>query len=138
VAQAVAARVAVLPPGERYLLVAERNSTANAILSAYLGWYGLTDRVTLRAPGVPLDQVEPLLRTRGGDPSVLALRNAQGLYFGFRILLGLEHPIGEVPARVSQLGIVGYATPQSGADVRRFWNVTLREPAAIAPSPSRS
>ena len=136
VTRAVAARVATLPPGERYLLVAERNSTANAVLSAYLGWYGLTDRVALRAPGVPLDQAEPLLRARGGDPSVLALRNAQGLYFGFRILLGLEQPIGEVPPRISQLGIVGTATPQTGADVRRFWNVTLREPAAIAPSPS--
>ena len=44
--------MAHLAPGERYLLLAERDSTANAVLSAYLGWYGLTDRVTLRSPGV--------------------------------------------------------------------------------------
>jgi hypothetical protein len=138
VTRAVAARVATLPPGERYLLLAERNSTANAILATYLRWYRLTDRVTLRSPGVPLDQIEPVLRTHDGDPSALALRGAEGLYFGFRILLGLEQPIGAVPSRVSQLGIVGYATPQAGADVQRFWNVTLREPAATVQSPPRS
>jgi hypothetical protein len=136
--QVIAAHVAALPPGEPYLLVAERDSVANAVLSAYLRWYGLADRVTFRSPGVPLDRVEPLLRARGGDPSVLALRPAQGLYFGFRILLGVEHPIGEVPPRASHFGIVGYATPQHGPDVRRFWNVTLREPAATTPLPPRS
>jgi hypothetical protein len=138
VTRAVAERVAALPAGERYLLVAERNSTANAVLSSYLRWYGLTDRVTLRSPGVPLDRVEPLLREGGGDTSVLALRNPEGLYFGFRILLGLVTPVGDVPPRVSQLGIVAYTTPQRGPDVRRFWGVSLREPAAIAPSPPRS
>jgi hypothetical protein len=136
--RAVAARVAMLPPGERYLLVAERTSTANAVLATYLRWYGLTDRVTLRSPGVPLDQVEPVLRANAGNPSALALRGADGLYFGFRILLGLETPIGDVPTRVSHFGIVGYTMPQRGADVRRFWNVSVREPAAIAPSPPRS
>jgi hypothetical protein len=136
--RAVAARVATLEPGARYFLVAERDSTANAVLSVYLAWYGLTDRVTLRAANVPLNRVEPILRAHGGDPSALPLRPAHGLFFGFRILLGIEQPIGDVPARVSQLGIVGYTQPQTGRDVRRFVNVTLREPAAIAPSPPRS
>jgi hypothetical protein len=138
VVRAVAAHVAGLPPGERYLLVAERNSTANAMLSAYLGWYGLTDRVTFRSAAVPLDRVEPILRAHGGNTAALPLRPAHGLYFGFRSLLGLEHPIGEVPPRVSRVGIVGYTTPQAGADVQRFFAVTFREPAAIAPSPPRS
>jgi hypothetical protein len=134
----VAASVARLPPGTRYLLLAERDSTANAMLSAYLDWYGLTDRVTLRAPGVPLDRIEPVLREHDGDPTGLQLRPAHGLFFGLRVLLRQEQPIGEVPARVSALGIVGYATEQRGADVHRYWNVSLREPGARAPSPPRS
>lgn len=138
VVRVVADRVARLQPGEQYLLLAERNSTANAVLSAYLGWYGLTDRVTLRSPGVPLDRVEAILRAHGGDPQALALRPAHGLFFGFRGLLGLERPIGEVPPRVSRLGLVGYAAPPAGPDVHRFHGVTLREPAARASSRDRS
>src|SRR5262249_28528170 len=78
VTRLVASRVDGLPPGERYLLVAERNSTANAVLATYLRWYGLADRVTLRSPGIPLDQVEKVLRTSGGDPTALALRTPEG------------------------------------------------------------
>jgi hypothetical protein len=139
-ARAIAARAVAMPPGERYFVVAERDSTANAVLASYLRWYGVADRVALRSPGpgVPLDRVEPLLRAHGGDPDVLALRRADGLYFGFRILLDIEQPLGDVPAHVGQFAIVGWATPQAGPDVRRFWNVSVREPAAIAPSPPRS
>ncbi len=138
VARMIARRATALPPGERYLVVAERDSTANAVLASYLRWYGVAGRVALRSPGVPLDRVESLLRAHGGDPSVLALRRADGLYFGFRMLLGIEQPLGDVPARVAQFTVVGWATPQSGPDVHRFWNVSVREPAAIAPSPPRS
>ena len=133
----VATTVAQLEPGTRYLLLAERDSTANAVLSAYLDWYHLTSRVTLRSPGVPLDRIEPLLRASDGDPTPLQLRPAHGLFFGFRRLLRLEQPIGDVPARVARVGIVGYTTPQTGADVRRWVNVSLREPTAITPSPPR-
>jgi hypothetical protein len=133
----VATTVAQLEPGTPYLLLAERDSTANAVLSAYLDWYQLTDRVTLRSPGVPLDQIEPILRANGGDPVALQLRPAHGLFFGFQRLLRLGRPIGEVPGRALHVGIVGYATPQTGADVHRWVNVSLREPAAIAPSPPR-
>ena len=134
----LAAHVSRLPSGAPYLLLAERDTTANAVFSAYLGWYGLADRVTLRSPGVPLDQVEPLLRGADGNPAALRLRPAHGLYFGFRALLGLERQLGDVPARVSHYAIVGYVTPQEGPDVRRYWNVSVRVPAAIGPSPPRS
>lgn len=134
----VAASVARLPPGERYLLLAERNTTANTMLSAYLQWYGLGDRVTFRAPGVPLDQIEPVLHRDGGDPRGLALRPAHGIYFALRALVRQEAPIGDVPARVTAVGIVGWTTPQSGPDVRRYWNVTLRERGVPPPSRPRS
>ena len=134
----LAAHMVTLAPGTPFLLLAERNSSANAVLSAYLDWYGLTRRITLRSPGVPLDQVESILRAHDGDPTALKLRVAHGLFFGFRSLLRLEKPIGEVPSRVSHVGIVGYATPQQGPDVRRYFGVSLRVPAAIAPSPPRS
>ena len=134
----VAAELVRRRPGTPYVLLAERDSTANAVLSIYLRWYGLADRVALRSPGVALDQVEPLLRAHGGDPSVLKLRPAHGLFFGFRNLLDLKQPIGDLPSRVADYAVVGYATPQRGPDVRRYWNVSLRLPAAITPLPPRS
>jgi hypothetical protein len=122
----VAVHVATLEPGARHLVLAERESTANAVLSAYLDWWGVADRVTLRSPGVPLAEVMPALRAHGGDPTALAIRPAVGLYFGLRELLRLGQPIGDVPARVTDVTIVGYGTPQAGPDVRRYTNVTVR------------
>lgn len=137
VASAVATSVARLPPGERYLLLAERDSPTNVVLAAYLEWYGVADRVTFRAPGVPLEFVEPFLRRDDGNPSALALRPASAIYYALRALLGQGAPMGQVPARVTAFGIVGYKAAQAGPDVRRFWNVTLREPRALSPSPPR-
>jgi hypothetical protein len=138
VARDVAAELATVAPGTPYLLLAERDTTANAVLSTYLRWYGIADRVTLRSPGVPLDRVEPILQAGGGDPAGLRLRPAHGLFFGFRSLLGLERQFGDVPPRVSHYAIIGYATPQRGPDVRRYWNVSLRVPGATAPWLPRS
>jgi len=137
VASAIATSVARLPPGERYLLLAERDSPTNVVLATYLEWYGVADRVTFRAPGVPLELVEPFLRRDDGDPSALALRPPSAIYFALRALVGQSAPMGQVPARVTAFGVVGYKAVQVGPDVRRFWNVTLREPRALSPSPPR-
>ena len=138
VARDLAARVSGLPDGTPLVVLAERDGTANAVLSSYLRWYGIDGRVTLRSPGVPLDQIEPVLRASNGDPAPLHLRPAHGLYFAFRHLLGLEQPIGEVPPRIDDYAVVGWATPQAGPDVRRYRNVSVRVPGARAPSPPRS
>jgi hypothetical protein len=129
----IAAHVATLVPGTRHLVVAERDSPANAVLSAYLGWYRLTNRVTLRSPGVPLGEVERLLRAHGGDATFLELRPAVGLFLALRGLLGIRDPIAAPPPRVSEVTIVGYATPQQGADVRKYTNVTVRVGVPISP-----
>jgi hypothetical protein len=138
VARDLAARAATLPDGEPLVVLAERNGTANAVLASYLRWYGLDGRVALRSPGVPLDQIEPALRASNGDPAPLALRSPHGLYFALSDLLGIQQPIGVVPAHIDAYAIVGWTTAQSGADVRRYQNVSVRVPGARSPSPPRS
>lgn len=48
VVAAVAAASRGVPPGTRWLLLAERQSTPNTVLDRYLHWWGLADRVTFR------------------------------------------------------------------------------------------
>jgi hypothetical protein len=140
VVQAVAARVATLPPDTPYLLVAERDSTANVLLVAYLDWYRLGRRVTLRSPGpgVPIDRTEALLREQHGDPAALQLRQPVGLFFGFRRLLRIVEPSSPVATPVGAVGVVAYKTPLAGAGVHRWMGVSFREGAATDPSPPRS
>lgn len=137
VVQAVDARVRTLPPGTPYLLVAERDSTANVVLTAYLDWYRLRGRVALRSPGpnVSIERTEPVLREHHGDPTALHLRPAVGLFFGFRRLLRVEPEFGTLATPVGPFGVVGWKTVLTGPDVRRWTSVTFREGAATAPSP---
>jgi hypothetical protein len=44
----VATDVERLPAGQRWLLLAERQSVPNAVLDRYLHWWGLADRVDFR------------------------------------------------------------------------------------------
>lgn len=138
VAAGTRAALATLPPGGRYLLLAERDSVANATLRAYLQWWDLDDRVALRSPGtgIPLDRATALLRDGGGDPAALALRPAFGLTPAMRRFVGIDGAGAAVPRPVRVLGLVAWREPLAGSDVQGSTGVRWSSPRAITPAPA--
>jgi hypothetical protein len=137
------ARVASLAPGEGFVLIAERDSVANAAASVYLRAWGLGSRVVFRATrDVPATLAGLARLCPGGHGTVpgpeleraLPLTVAVGLTPAFRHLLGLQLPIGMWPRRVAGCAVVVYspAPPAAralGFVARRYAGFTLLEPA---------
>jgi len=93
------------------VLVAERDSTTNAIGWHYLRWWNLDSRVTFW--GYSGDWSTLVRGVGAGDaatsPETLALRIPVGLTEDFRSLLGIDTPIPTWPARVGGWALVAYA-----------------------------
>jgi hypothetical protein len=142
------ARVASLAPGEGFVLIAERDSVANAAASVYLRAWGLGSRVVFRATrDVPATLAGLARLCPGGHGTVpgpeleraLPLTVAVGLTPAFRDLLGLQLPIGTWPRRVVGCAVAVYspAPPAArtlGFVARRYAGFTLLEPAPARPT----
>jgi hypothetical protein len=137
VTQEIEKRARSLEPGDKFLLVAERDPLANAGLAQYLKWYKLLDRVVLRATNDPpamLERIREKCRPgcRGGVlEQWLGLRGAIGLHPSFRELLGLRGQMGGWPGRVQRSGALLYSkqdgAPPRGVSERRYRGIVLLE-----------
>lgn len=146
VTQAVRDAVATYGPGDKYLLITQRNIMANVTLAQYLRWYGLEDRVVLRGTREPPEMLQRVLDLcatgclgqRGGlVDRALESTAPFGLPPDFKRLLGLLQPIGRWPGIVRDIGIVAYSplpapTPGEGYVVHQRRGVQLVEVAGEA------
>jgi hypothetical protein len=109
VARDLAARVATLAPGDRYLLLAEKNRPghlANPVLAFYLDAYGIADRVILRGFADPPRTLAALATTCADDHC----RGAGGMPLALRLGAPAD-PFDQLPPLRRLLALGGHDVP---------------------------
>jgi Dolichyl-phosphate-mannose-protein mannosyltransferase len=118
------------------VLIAERESIANAIGWHYLRWWNLDSRVAFW--GYSGDWSTLVRGVGSGDgavsPEALALRIPVGLTEDFRRLLGIDAPIPTLPARVGGWALVAFA-PFPADVAAAGWDVDRLTGAEVALRP---
>ncbi len=116
----LAQAVAALAPDACLVLVADRDSPANAVLALHLRWWGLDGRVLLRSSTLAAPELSRRLERGPTLPPALYMRPAVGLFPEFRRLLGFpprpESAICPVPA----LALLAWTSGLSGIDARHW------------------
>lgn len=114
-----------MPPGARWLLLAERQSVPNAVLHRYLHWWGLGDRVVYRGTrDIPAalrllaDPATPLAHLAAPPLATIPV----GLTDELRAFLGIAADTGPLAAPLAGATVVVWGTVpdlESGGLVRR-------------------
>lgn len=135
---ALARRVLAMPPDARHLLVAERDSVANAVAAFYLRAWGIAGRVSFHGTRDVAGTLRGLWRgcgTRCAGVKAEALRHlpgmtvAVGLTPRFRGLLGIR-PVGPWPVEIGGYTVLAYGQvpPVPGFTRRPLPGVTVFAP----------